>query len=279
MLFGECPFKGLNILNDIESKCSEGFDLLMEINPQLIKKRNKSIGEKDLNTLRHFFAKIFVVNPTKRMTIIDISKHPIFKDSLLNLEENSSTESSESIEEQRLFNIRKVEFMENVEVAINSKSILESENQLLMKYFFNKVALCVLTATLKEIDFNEDKVYKDVYAKKIEKVSLLYKKVKDELEKLISSKVQFGINVTTTHLSSPYEKFEYFKDIYRVFLGYVFSQVHSSTMKEKERLKIKVLCCHTINRVFEDSSAKYFQTFNLWASKRSSKMSKGSFDF
>lgn len=49
-------------------------------------------------------------------------------------------------------------------------------------------------------------------------------------------------------------------------------------MKDKERLKIKILCCHTINRVFEDCHAKYFSIFNNWASKREKK-SKGGFDF
>ena len=48
--------------------------------------------------------------------------------------------------------------------------------------------------------------------------------------------------------------------------------------KEKERLKIRVLCCHTINRVFEDNNAKYFQIFNSWAAKRDKK-SKSVFDF
>jgi len=28
MLFGDYPFKGLNLLNDIENKCAEGYDLL-----------------------------------------------------------------------------------------------------------------------------------------------------------------------------------------------------------------------------------------------------------
>ena len=70
MVFGDYPFKGLNLLNDIENKCAEGYDLLREMHPQLIKKKNKSLGEKELNTLRHFFSKIFVVCPSQRMTIV-----------------------------------------------------------------------------------------------------------------------------------------------------------------------------------------------------------------
>lgn len=58
---------------------------MMEINPQLIKKKNKSLGEKELAVLKNFFSKIFVVNPAKRMTLIEISKHPLFKDNYFNL--------------------------------------------------------------------------------------------------------------------------------------------------------------------------------------------------
>jgi hypothetical protein len=50
-------------------------------------------------------------------------------------------------------------------------------------------------------------------------------------------------------------------------------------VKEKERVKIKVLCCHTINRVFEDRDAKYFHIFNNWLSLRKEKRSRGLFDF
>ena len=85
MLFGDYPFKGLNLLNDIENKCIEEYDLMIEINPQLIKKKNKSLGEKELNVLKNFFSRIFVVNPNKRMNLVEISKHPLFKDSFFNL--------------------------------------------------------------------------------------------------------------------------------------------------------------------------------------------------
>lgn len=35
--------------------------------------------------LRHFFMNIFVIDPKKRMTIIEISKHPLFKDNIYSL--------------------------------------------------------------------------------------------------------------------------------------------------------------------------------------------------
>ena len=54
-----------------------------------------------------------------------------------------------------------------------------------------------------------------------------------------------------------------------MFLGYIFSQVHGKSMKDKERVKMRVLCCHTINRVFEDCNAKYFQIFHAWVHNQS----------
>lgn len=51
MLIGDYPFKGMNLLYDIELKCSEGYDLLREINQQLIRKKNRSLGEKQLALL------------------------------------------------------------------------------------------------------------------------------------------------------------------------------------------------------------------------------------
>ena len=131
---------------------------------------------------------------------------------------------------------------------------------------------------MKEIDFTEDKAFKAQYSAKIDKVMSEYKKIKGEIERMLTNKVAFGIAFTTNHLNSPYDKFEYFKDIYRIFLGYVFAQVHSCSIKDKERIKIRVLCCHTINRVFEDNNAKYLQFFNNWASKREKKC-KSVFEF
>jgi hypothetical protein len=40
-----------------------------------------------------------------------------------------------------------------------------------------------------------------------------------------------------------------------------------------------VLCCHTINRVFEDKNAKYLQVFNSWSSTKKENKSKTKFNF
>jgi serine/threonine protein kinase len=172
MLFGDYPFKGLNILNDIETKCSEGYDLLREINPQIIRKRNKSLRDKELNVLRHFFANVFVIDPRKRMSILDMSRHPIFKECQVSLDHDNESinESSESMEEQRMFSIKKTEFIEEVFNTIRDKGFLTAENTLLMRYFVNKISLCTLNVAMKDIDFTEDKTFKTLYSKNIDKI-------------------------------------------------------------------------------------------------------------
>lgn len=50
---------------------------------------------------------------------------------------------------------------------------------------------------------------------------------------MLANKANFGIGLSPNQLNSSYEKFENFKDGYRTFLGYVFTQVHSNPVKEK----------------------------------------------
>jgi len=48
-----------------------------------------------------------------------------------------------------LFNIKKVEFIEQVQNKILAKDVLKDDNVLVLKYFFNKIALSVLVAAQK----------------------------------------------------------------------------------------------------------------------------------
>jgi hypothetical protein len=49
------------------------------------------------------------------------------------------------------------------------------------------------------------------------------------------------------------KKFADFKEGYRVVVGYVFSKAHKNISEDlilRSRLKLKLFCCHVINRVF-----------------------------
>jgi len=48
-----------------------------------------------------------------------------------------------------MFNIKKVEFIEQVQNKILAKDVLKDNNVLLLKYFFNTIALSVLVAAQK----------------------------------------------------------------------------------------------------------------------------------
>lgn len=73
-----------------------------------------------------------------------------------------------------------------------------------MQYFFKKISLCILNVAMKDIDFTDDKTFQTLYSKKIDKILEEYKVIKGELEKMVSSKVVFGIGVTLNHLNTPF---------------------------------------------------------------------------
>ena len=64
MLFGTVPFKSLNMLNEINLKCQNGFNLA---NRKL--RPNSSISKELMADLSKIFASIFVIDPTKRMNL------------------------------------------------------------------------------------------------------------------------------------------------------------------------------------------------------------------
>jgi serine/threonine protein kinase len=74
LLFGEFPFKGINILDDIHSKCKTGFKLSENVKPKTYFKSRKE--ELALNDL---FKKIFEIDVHRRVTITSLKEHPALK--------------------------------------------------------------------------------------------------------------------------------------------------------------------------------------------------------
>lgn len=58
MLFGDFPFKSINMEYEINSKCSKGFNIR-----KMKLRHNPSVGKDIFDTLADIFAKIFKVNP------------------------------------------------------------------------------------------------------------------------------------------------------------------------------------------------------------------------
>lgn len=70
MLFGEFPFRGLNVFHEIGTRCEKGFSL-----KSLKLRTNPSLTKSDLETLGQLFAEIFRLDPSKRIGLSDLQKY------------------------------------------------------------------------------------------------------------------------------------------------------------------------------------------------------------
>jgi hypothetical protein len=97
MLFADYPFKGMNLLYDIQVRCSNKYNLVEELATSPSVKKNKSITPHDMTKLASLFQQIFMINPEQRIQLKGIFAHELFapfKD-LINKEEENTTESSD----------------------------------------------------------------------------------------------------------------------------------------------------------------------------------------
>jgi serine/threonine protein kinase len=64
MLFGDFPFKSINMEYEISSKCSKGFNIKkMKLRP------NPSVNKETFDMLAEIFNKIFRINPEERISV------------------------------------------------------------------------------------------------------------------------------------------------------------------------------------------------------------------
>jgi serine/threonine protein kinase len=73
MLFGEFPFKGMNLFYEITTKCEKGFNL-----KAMKTRKNVSISKNDQEMLHQLFNETFRIDPTKRIAISDLQKYKWF---------------------------------------------------------------------------------------------------------------------------------------------------------------------------------------------------------
>ena len=64
MLFGDFPFKSINMEYEINSKCVKGFNL-----KKMKLRHNPSVGKETFDTLADIFNKIFRINPEERISV------------------------------------------------------------------------------------------------------------------------------------------------------------------------------------------------------------------
>lgn len=78
MLFADYPFKGMNLLYDIQIRCSNKYNLIEELSSSPSAKRNKSISQSEMMKLTTLFQQIFVINPQLRTQLKAIFANDLF---------------------------------------------------------------------------------------------------------------------------------------------------------------------------------------------------------
>ena len=76
LLMGDFPFKGINLLDQISTRCANGFTLAFPLPQQHPKSQPNS---KDIANLGDFFGRVFEPDPTSRITIRQMLVHPLLK--------------------------------------------------------------------------------------------------------------------------------------------------------------------------------------------------------
>ena len=64
MLYGDFPFKSINMEYEITSKCAKGFNI-----KKMKLKHNSSISKEIFENLADIFGKIFKVDPAERLSV------------------------------------------------------------------------------------------------------------------------------------------------------------------------------------------------------------------
>lgn len=64
MLYGDFPFKSINMEYEINSKCAKGFNI-----KKMKLKHNPSISKENVDILAEIFNKIFKIDPSERISV------------------------------------------------------------------------------------------------------------------------------------------------------------------------------------------------------------------
>ena len=114
--------------------------------------------------------------------------------------------------------------------------------ELALKYYLDKVSICIL---------EENSSSNGRSANMVEKL----KKYQIEDSTSLSTNIsQVGIKKFSELFSlTSSNEFKSFKEAYRLVVGHAFYRAHKciENYKLKNKIKLKLFCCHVINRVFD----------------------------
>lgn len=138
LLFGEFPFKGINLLDDIHSKCKGGFRLADNVKSKTFFK-----SKKEEAALSDLFLRIFEVDRARRVAISALREHPALRGKVAEEESteeeaiNEISENTQAIE----WELNQIRFIQKIVRQVETQNLLSTFLLLAFKFYVNKVLL------------------------------------------------------------------------------------------------------------------------------------------
>ena len=132
--------------------------------------------------------------------------------------------------------------------------------ELALKYYLDKACLNILSENATKSEENCDLISKFIRSQTLDSTSLT------------SNIKQVGIKKFSDFFCPhPEMEFKSFKEGYRLVVGHAFYRAHKMIKDEKlkNKVKLKLFCCHAINRVFDKGNVKdIFGYYFDWRGKK-----------
>lgn len=196
MLFGNYPFEADNLIDDIQRKCVPKYHLLKN------KSARYNIQESSFSHLCEIFQRIFIINPSLRITLSQLL--PMLENIVqLNLE-NQITQTPS-------FEMQKINFLQSVLHEIRQHCSLQISDSFLLNNYVNKACLSFLL----------DKPL----TTRLERETL-DRLIKSEKRDYFSFDKHFNDSEIKNLRRQSGSHFNDFKDNYRAVVGHYFRFVH-----------------------------------------------------
>lgn len=234
MLFGDFPFKGMNMQYQISSKCAKGFNI-----KKMKLKHNPSISKDSFEILSEIFSRIFRINPEERITVEELQKYKFFTPVKMCVA-SLSTEA-ESSDDEATFEADKIMFIESILQKVKSLKFLSHWEQVCFDYYIKKISLSLL----------EPFGQKECGKMKMKEMQQGVDRLGNYMAKNMKEN---NIPRLGDYFSHKASKFSDFKQSYRLVVGHVFSKAHKQIAENislRSQIKLELFCCHLINRIFQ----------------------------
>ena len=180
----------------------------------------------------------------------------------MDTDNTDNNSSEEDLSNSNSFEMDEVWFIQNALDEVSRIEFLDPMESLTLKFYLDKVCLSVLTCA------------KD---KRSKKERNMIEKLKESQKRdgylLIENIENCGIpKLKEVYSGKSSTNFQDYKEEYRLVVGHAFYKAHKciKDYELKMQTKLKLFCCHVVNRVFEKEYRKdLFGHYFKWQSKRS----------